>query len=53
MVQAVELAVSMVENGDLSSPVPNYQDENVSGKVVRLIQSYKDIVNQMVWRKAQ
>lgn len=53
VVQAVDLAVSMIENGDLASPVADYVDENVSGKVVRLIQSYKDIVNQMVWRKAR
>lgn len=52
VVQAVDLAVAMVVNGDLASPVANYTDENVSAKVVRLIQSYKDIVNQMVWRKS-
>ncbi|MEY8460658.1 UDP-N-acetyl glucosamine 2-epimerase [Eggerthellaceae bacterium 24-137] len=51
VMQAVELAVSMVEEGSLASPVVNYIDENVSGKVVRIVQSYKDIVNQVVWRK--
>lgn len=49
--QAVEMAVSMVENGELASPVPDYQEENVSLKVVKLIQSYVGVVNRMVWRK--
>ena len=48
--QAVELAVSMNENGDFGIPVPNYV-EDVSNKVVKLIQSYTGIVNKMVWRK--
>ena len=48
---AVETAVSMNENGDLGLPVPNYVDENVSVKVVKIIQSYTGIVNKMVWRK--
>ena len=39
------------ENGDLGIPVPNYVDENVSIKVVKLIQSYTGVVNKMVWRK--
>lgn len=51
VIQAVDLAVSMNTQGDLASPVANYVEENVSTKVVKLIQSYKDIVNQMVWRK--
>ena len=51
LTQAVELAVSMVENGDDGIPVPDYVDENVSTKVVKIIQSYTGIVNRMVWRK--
>ncbi len=51
VLQAVDLAVSMVDNGDLGVPVPNYTDENVSVKVVKLIQSYTGIVDKMVWRK--
>ena len=49
--QAVELAVEMNENKDLGIPVPDYVDENVSDKVVKIIQSYTGIVNRMVWRK--
>jgi len=41
----------MVRNGDLGTPVPDYVDENVSTKVVKIIQSYTSIVNRMVWRK--
>lgn len=52
VLQAMDTAVAMAENGDLGSPVTSYADENVSTKVVRLIQSYTDIVNQMVWRKS-
>ena len=51
VLQAVDTAVSMNLNGDLGIPVPNYVDENVSTKVVKLIQSYTAIVNKMVWRK--
>ena len=51
VLQAVDLAVSMVQNGDLGKPCENYLDENVSIKIIRLIQSYKTIVNKMVWRK--
>ena len=51
LVQAVELAVEMNENKDLGIPVPDYADENVSDKVVKIIQSYTGIVNKMVWRK--
>ncbi|ASL68024.1 MULTISPECIES: non-hydrolyzing UDP-N-acetylglucosamine 2-epimerase [Bacillus cereus group] len=51
VLQAVDMAVSMVENGDLGLDVPNYVDENVSTKVVKIIQSYTGIVNKMVWRK--
>lgn len=52
LLQAVDTAVSMNENGDLGLPVPDYIEENVSDKVVKLIQSYTGIVNKMVWRKA-
>ena len=51
LLQAVDTAVEMVENGDNGLPVPNYTDENVSTKVVKLIQSYTGVVNKMVWRK--
>lgn len=51
LLQAVDLAVEMVKNGDNGFPVPNYVDENVSTKVVKLIQSYTGVVNKMVWRK--
>ena len=44
-------AVEMVKNGDNGIPVPNYVDENVSTKIVKLIQSYTGVVNKMVWRK--
>ena len=51
LLQAVDVAVEMVKNGDNGIPVPNYTDENVSTKVVKLIQSYTGVVNKMVWRK--
>ncbi|WP_161978991.1 non-hydrolyzing UDP-N-acetylglucosamine 2-epimerase [Streptococcus sp. S784/96/1] len=51
LLQAVDVAVSMNENKDLGLPVPDYVDENVSDKVVKIIQSYTNIVNKMVWRK--
>ena len=51
VLQAVDLAVSMHENGDKGLTVPDYADENVSTKIVKLIQSYTGIVNKMVWRK--
>ncbi len=51
VLQAVDVAVEMNKNGDLGLPVPNYTDENVSVKVVKLIQSYTGVVNKMVWRK--
>lgn len=51
VLQAVELAVAMHENGHLGLTVPDYADENVSVKVVKIIQSYTAIVNRMVWRK--
>ncbi len=51
VLQAIDTAVSMNRNGDLGLPVKDYQDENVSAKVVKIIQSYTGIVNSMVWRK--
>lgn len=47
----MDVAVEMNRNGDLGLPVPNYVDENVSDKVVKIIQSYTGVVNKMVWRK--
>jgi UDP-N-acetylglucosamine 2-epimerase len=52
VLQAVDMAVTMGENGDLGVAVPDYVDENVSTKVVKIIQSYTGIVNRMVWRKS-
>ena len=51
LLQSVETAVELVKNGDYGTPVPNYTDENVSTKVVKIIQSYVGVVNKMVWRK--
>ena len=51
LLQAVDTAVEMNRNEDDGLPVPNYTDENVSAKVVKLIQSYTGVVNKMVWRK--
>ena len=51
LLQAVDTAVSMNEKGDYGIPVPDYTEENVSTKVVKIIQSYTGIVNKMVWRK--
>lgn len=51
LVSAVETAITMNENGDFGIPVPDYVEENVSTKVVKLIQSYTGVVNKMVWRK--
>ena len=51
LLQAVDVAVEMCKNGDNGIPVPNYTDEIVSTKVVKLIQSYTGVVNKMVWRK--
>ena len=51
LLQAVETAVLMHENGEHGIPVPDYIEENVSTKVVKLIQSYTGVVNKMVWRK--
>jgi UDP-N-acetylglucosamine 2-epimerase len=51
VLQAVDLAVDMVRNGDLGTPVPDYMDLNVSAKVIKIIQSYTSVVDRMVWRK--
>ena len=51
LLQAVETAVEMTRNGDHGIPVPDYIEENVSTKVVKIIQSYTGVVNKMVWRK--
>ena len=51
LLQAVDVAVEMNNEGDHGLPVPNYVDENVSTKIVKLIQSYTGVVNKMVWRK--
>lgn len=51
VLQAVDMAVAMQKEGDLGVSVPSYIDENVSTKVVKIIQSYTGIVNKMVWRK--
>ncbi len=51
LLQAVETAIEMNKNGDYGIPVPDYIDETVSTKVVKLIQSYTGVVNKMVWRK--
>ena len=53
VLQAVDMAVEMQKNGDFGVDVPDYVDENVSTKVVKLIQSYTGIVNKMVWRKEE
>lgn len=51
LLQSVDLAVDMVKNGDNGIPVPDYEDKNVSSKVVKIIQSYVGVVNKVVWRK--
>ncbi len=53
LLQAVDTAVAMNENDDMGIPVPDYVDEIVSNKVVKLIQSYTGVVNKMVWRKTE
>ena len=53
VLQAVDTAVEMNQNGDHGIPVPYYTEENVSTKVVKIIQSYVGVVNKMVWRKEQ
>lgn len=51
LLQAVETAVGLNENGDFGTPVPDYLDENVSTKVIKIVQSYTGVVDKMVWRK--
>ena len=51
LLQGVETAVSLIQNGDRGAPVPAYTDEDVSTKVIRIIQSYTPVVNRNVWRK--
>lgn len=51
LLQAVDTAVELVKNREYGIPVPDYTDENVSTKVVKIIQSYVGVVNKMVWRK--
>lgn len=51
LLQAVATAITLNENQQYPSPVPDYKDENISTKVVKLIQSYTGVVNKMVWRK--
>ena len=51
LLQAVDMAVEMCLNGDNGIPVPDYIDQNVSTKVVKIVQSYTGVVNKMVWRK--
>ncbi len=51
LLQSVDVAVELIKDGHHGIPVPDYVDENVSTKVVRIIQSYVGVVNKMVWRK--
>ncbi len=51
LLQAVDTAITMNQNSDYGIPVPDYVEENVSTKVVKIIQSYTGVVNKMVWRK--
>lgn len=51
LLQAVDTAIALQRAADYGTPVPNYTDENVSTKVIKLIQSYTGVVNKMVWRK--
>jgi UDP-N-acetylglucosamine 2-epimerase (non-hydrolysing) len=51
LLQAVDTAIELHQNGDYGLPVPDYVEENVSTKVVKIIQSYTGVVNKMVWRK--
>ena len=51
LLQSIDTAVEMNRNGDYGIPVPDYVEENVSSKVVKIIQSYTGVVNKMVWRK--
>lgn len=51
LLQSIDIAVEMNKNGDYGVPVPDYVEENVSSKIIKIIQSYVGIVNNMVWRK--
>ena len=51
LLQAVDTAITMNQHGDYGIPVPDYVEENVSTKVIKIIQSYTGVVNKMVWRK--
>ena len=51
LLQSAQLAVDLVSNADYGIPVPDYIEENVSTKVVKIIQSYTKIVDEVVWRK--
>ena len=51
VMQSIDLAVQMQQNGEFGAPVPDYTAENVSVKVARIIQSYTGIVDRFVWRK--
>ena len=51
LLQAIDTAIAMNDLGDHGTPVPVYVEENVSTKVVKIIQSYTGVVNKMVWRK--
>ncbi len=51
LLQSVDTAVTLIRDGNSGIPVPDYVDENVSTKVVRIIQSYVGVINKMVWRK--
>ena len=51
LLEAVDTAVEMNDSEDYGIPVPDYTDENVSTKVVKIVQSYTGVVNKMVWRK--
>ena len=53
LLQAVQTAVSMNEDGEFGIPVPDYVEKNVSTKVIKIIQSYTGVVNKIVWRKEQ
>jgi len=53
LLQATDMAIDMKQKGILGKPCPDYVDETVSMKVVRIIQGYVNVVNKMVWRKGQ
>ena len=53
LLQAIDTAVEMNKNGDFGTSVPDYTDENIAAKVIKIVQSYTGIVNKMVWRKSE